>query len=85
MSRHATPPLAGECTSAIRCGHEATDPPLWYWDARKVFAGESVKSQYADLPETHQRAIWRARQDFPDKRRQLREMRWARAWLRRRP
>lgn len=72
------------CADAVHCPHQPTLPTLDYLAGRRELAAAAVKAMYADYPPSHQRAIWRARADYPNRRREQREQRWARAWMRRR-
>lgn len=75
-------PAAG-CVDALTCEHEPADPPAGWREARELMAKWAVQRAFADYPDSHKRAILRARQERPNWREERRRMLWARAWLRR--
>jgi hypothetical protein len=72
-----------DCTDATKCWHKPTKPPEGWAEQRELTAKWAVQQIYADYPDSHKRAILRARQERPGWREEYRRMLWARASYRR--
>lgn len=77
--------LGGECPDARLCPHVPTPPPANWPAQRELQAKRAIQNAYSDYPDHHKRAIFRARQERPQYREEMRQLLWARRWLRRRP
>lgn len=77
-------PVPGTCPDALACPHEASEPTGDYLRAKAHLQVAAIAAAFPGLPRAHLNAIWRARQEFPEKRQQTRQLLWSRRWLRRR-